>query len=134
MSANLDLVRSIYADWERGDFSQTEWAHRDVELVWADGPSPTTWSGLRGAEAGWREFLGTWKDYRVHPEDYLAPDDERVLVLVRFTARGKVSGLEVGESHPKGANLFHIRDGLVRRLVLYWDRDRALADLGLEGG
>jgi hypothetical protein len=132
VSENLDLVRSIYADWERGDFSRTEWAHRDVQLVWADGPSPQIWSGLRGAEAGWREFLSTWQDYRVHPEDYLAPDDERVLVLVRFTARGKVSGLEVGESHATGANVFQIRDRLVTRLVLYWDRDRALADLGVE--
>jgi hypothetical protein len=125
-------VRSIYADWERGDFSRTEWAYRDLELVWADGSSPATWSGLRGAESGWREFLGTWQDYRVHPENYLAIDDEQVLVLVKFTARGKTSGVEVAESGARGANLFHIGDGLVRRLVLYWDRDRAFADLGLD--
>ena len=68
----------------------------------------------------------------MHAEDYLTADDERVLVLVRFTARGRASGVEVGESAAKGANLFHIRDGLVRRLVLYWDCDRALADLGIE--
>jgi hypothetical protein len=31
----------------------------------------------------------------------------------------------------KGANVFHLRAGNVTQRIIYFDRDRALADLGL---
>jgi ketosteroid isomerase-like protein len=52
-------------------------------------------------------------------------------VLVHSSGRGKTSGLEIGQMRTQGAALFHLSDGKVTRFVVYLDRDRAFADLGL---
>jgi hypothetical protein len=92
-SANVDLVRSIYAAWERGDFSESWWADPQIEFVIADGPSPGRWTGLVGMAQGAREFLSTCEDLRVEVEEYRELDAERVLVFGRNLGRGKASGL-----------------------------------------
>jgi ketosteroid isomerase-like protein len=134
VSANLDLVRSIYADWERGDYSHAgKWAHPEIEYLNADGPAPGTWTGAHGMAAGFRDWVNAWHGYYTEADEYRELDDERVLVLNHSGGRGRASGLDLGEMRAKGATLFHVRDGEVIRLVAYWDRDLALADLGLAG-
>jgi ketosteroid isomerase-like protein len=130
-SANMDLVRSIFADWEQGDFSSAEWADHAIEYVFADGPHPGTWTGLAGMSRANRDFLSAWDGWRIEADEYRELDAERVLVLAHMTGRGKTSGLELTQMGALGANLFHLRDGRVIRLVLYWDRERMLSDLGL---
>jgi ketosteroid isomerase-like protein len=129
VSANLDLVRSIYAGWARGDFSSAAWADPDIEFGYADGPEPGRWRGVEAMSARYTEWLRGWNDFRAHPERYLVVDERRILVFVHNTARGRTSGVEL-EQHSV-ANLFEIRDDRVTRLVLYWDREHALADTGL---
>jgi ketosteroid isomerase-like protein len=130
-SANTDLVRSIYAAWERGDFDSTEWAHPEIDYVRADGPEPGTWSGLAGMAEAVRAYAGAWADVRLLMDECRVLDGERVLVLYHYSGQGKGSGLELGQVRTQAAHVFHIRDGRVVKLVIYFDRDRALADLGL---
>src|SRR5262245_16554196 len=132
MSANLDLVRSIYADWERGDFSHGEWADPEIEFVAADGPSPGTWTGLPEMAEAMGEYVSAFDGLTVEGEDYRELDEERVLVLFRRFGRGKASGLDFSQVRSRGATLLEIHEGKVTKCVAYWDRDRALADLGLE--
>ena len=78
MSENLDLVRSIFADWERGDFSSAEWADSEIEWVAPDGPSPGRLLGVAAMTASWRGVLSAFRDFR--PEAFF-----------RFILRCKVS-------------------------------------------
>jgi len=62
---NVELVRSIHAAWERGDFSSAEWAHLEIEYVIADGPMPGSWTGLTDMAEGTRDYLSVWREYRI---------------------------------------------------------------------
>ena len=135
VSANLDLVRSIYTAWERGDMSSYRWADPEIECVIADGPAPGEWRGPNAMWEAWRDFFSVWEDWRTAADEYRELNGERVLVLESRRARAKGSGLRIGqmsgESDSKGASVFHIRDGKVTKFVTYFDRERALDDLGL---
>jgi ketosteroid isomerase-like protein len=130
-SANLDLVRSIYAAQEHGDFTSAEWAHPEIDYEIADGPSPGRWKGRAAMAETWREFLTAWDHLRIEVQEYRELDDERVFVLTRSSARGKASGLELPPAWTNGAAIYQVRDGKVRRHVVYFDRENAIADLGL---
>ena len=128
---NVELVRSIYAEWERGDYSSAAWAVADIECVFSDGPSPRRSRGLAAMAEASRDYLSAFEEYHQEAKEFRALDSARVLVLVQRSGRGKRSGLELGQMQTQGAHVFHVRDGKVTSFVAYWDRDRALADLGL---
>jgi ketosteroid isomerase-like protein len=42
---NVEIARSIYAAWSRGDFSSLDWADPEIEYVIVDGPEPGSCRG-----------------------------------------------------------------------------------------
>jgi ketosteroid isomerase-like protein len=127
---NVELVRSIYAAWERGDFGETDWVDPEIDCRFVgDTPTAGTSKGLDGMATAWREWLSAWQDFHVEDAEYRELDEERVLVLARFAGRGKTSGLEIGQVWTRAASVFQIQNGKVTKLLLYTDHERALADL-----
>jgi ketosteroid isomerase-like protein len=133
-SANVDLVRSIFTDWERGNFfsrGSAEWAHPEIEFVIADGPEPGSSVGPVEVSETLRGYLTAWEDFRMLADEYRELDAERVLVLFRRSGRGQHSGVEVWQFGTQGAWVFHIRGGRITKVVGYFDWERAFGDLGL---
>jgi ketosteroid isomerase-like protein len=129
---NVEFIRSIYAAWERGDYSSTDWAHPEIEWEFAaDGPAPRGGTGLAGMANDWGAYISAFEEFRHKADEYLELDRERVLVLQHLSGHGKTSGLDLDQVPAQGAVLFHICDGKVTRLVGYFHRERALADFGL---
>jgi SnoaL-like domain len=122
--ADMDLVRSIYARWQNGDFSSAEWAHPDIEFTAPDG---TITHGLSAMTDAWREFLRAWSDFAAAPEEFEQSGAD-VLVSTRFTGQSAGAGFPLAEF--PGNALFTIREGLVIRLALIGRREDALAELG----
>jgi hypothetical protein len=78
-SANLELVRSIYAAWVRGDFSRADWADPQIEFAVVDVRNPATAPALQQWHSAYGAFLGLWEPgYHVRADEYRELDDKRV--------------------------------------------------------
>ena len=127
-SSNLELVRSIYQDWERGEFGSAQWADPKIEMLSISFQHPGSATGFEQIERFWSDRETALTDFRVRAEDVRELDQERVLALAEWSARGKASGIAI--TH-EGAHVFEIREGRVVKVVFYEERARAFDELGL---
>jgi ketosteroid isomerase-like protein len=131
VSEALELVRSIFEAWGRGDFSSVAWADPAIVLVIVGGPVPGHWQGLAAIGQVARAFLSPWEDLRIDADRYQLLSGEHVIGMTHTTVRDSAGG---AARRPVGVNpavLFQVKDDKVARLVVYWDGDRALSDIGL---
>ncbi len=67
---------------------------------------------------GFRSLVNASDALHTQADEYRELDDERVLVLVQRGGRGKTSGVDLRQMRSRGANLFHVCDGTVTKLVV----------------
>jgi hypothetical protein len=86
-SANVELVRSIFEAWERGDFSSVEWAHPEIECVSDEPPIPLNATGIAELGRVWGNWLHAWNGFHIDADGHREVDGERVLTLLRYGGR-----------------------------------------------
>jgi hypothetical protein len=52
-----------FADWERGDYSSTEWAHPEIEFVLVGELDAGSWTGVPKMGEARRRWLSSWEDF-----------------------------------------------------------------------
>ena len=127
MESPLDMLRSLYEEWSRGDYSREVFDSETVSrsFGWVDMDAD-----IRGADRireVMRDWMGAWEDPVVIETDEFVESGDRILVLIRWRGRGKGSGVEM---ESEGAHLWTFRDGRAARYDVYRDRDEARAALG----
>ena len=118
---NVELIRRVYEDWSRGDFSDTDPYDPEIEFEMVDWPHQTRVRGIAEMGRTWGATLNAFDHFRAMPMEYI-DCGRNVLVLNRIEASGKESGAEVSADT---ATLWTVDGGRVVRLALYWDTEKA---------
>ncbi len=127
--ANVEAVRPVYEEWGRGNWRpRFDFYAPDMEWGWSEEfPNRGVSSDPETKSRRLREWLSPWEEWRCAAEDFVAAG-EFVVVLTRYTGRGKGSGASVDS---QGAHLWTIRDGMAIRLEVFSSRSKALEAAGL---
>ena len=131
MSENVEIVRRLYEHWARGDYSAVDFFDPNVVYSRIGTETPGMegeWRGLEEMRAGTLEYFRAFSDLRNKVERIIDLGDDRVLVLSRQTARGKLSGAPFEHEL---ADLMTLEDGKIVGMAAYWSRAEALAAVGL---
>lgn len=128
--ANVEALRPVYEEWGRGNWRprfdvyapgmEWGWSEEFPELHGVFSDRATVSRRLRA-------WLSPWEDWRCAAEEFIAAG-EFVVVLTRYTGRGKESGVTVDT---QGAHLWTMHDGKAIRLEVFSGRAKPLELAGL---
>jgi hypothetical protein len=117
---NVEIVRAIFEAYAReGIGGGVEFM--DPEIVW-NAADEAPQQGVDAAVAYMERWETEWDDLTTTPEEFIDAGD-RVFVAVRFSGRGKSSGIEVDALLYE---IYSLRDGKLVRMDEFTDRSQAL--------
>ncbi len=126
---NVEILRRAYEALGRRDLDLVlELCDPEIEYELPDGGiNAGTFRGRAGLKSLLEGYIDAFDDFRAEPERVLEADD-RVVVFLRLSGRGRTSGLAV-DLHP--AHVWTMHDGKGVRIAVYPRGEGALEAAGL---
>ena len=121
---NVDLVRRINDIWAREE-SARDLIAEDVEYV---NPSYAVEPGIRRGRRSFSVVRDTYEDFHVRVERFVDAGGDDVVVLARYTASGRGSGVPLEGEH---GYVWTVRDGQAVRFRWFQSHREALEAAGL---
>jgi ketosteroid isomerase-like protein len=121
---NVDLIRRIYAAWDRQE-SAREFIDEAVEYI---NPPYAVERGTRHGRRSFSAVRDTYDQFDVRIDEFIDAGED-VVVLARYEARGRGSGVEVEGEH---GYVWTVRDGKAVRFKWFQHHAEALEAAGLE--
>jgi ketosteroid isomerase-like protein len=128
----IELVESAFDAWNRGDIDAFA-DHVAEDVAWLEvsgrpeGSVDSERYGRDRLRESLRSLFDAWESYHLEAERIHDLGD-RVVAIVRESARGRASGLQI---HGRWGYVLTLADGLIVRVEAYRNADRALQVTGL---
>jgi ketosteroid isomerase-like protein len=130
--ANVEVVRRLNDVFNERSFAENA-DLLDPDIVWDMSRVQVPDGAALTGRLGLLEFLDAWRESFASERidaDEIVDGGDQVLVTVRHSGRGKVSGIEVDQRY---AMVWTLSDGRAVRMEMYLTRDEALEAMGLGG-
>jgi len=130
---HVDFIRAGLEAWNRRDLDLAlAGLHPEVEwrLPGAEGAGldlDQTYRGPEGVKRFWELFWEAWEWISLEPEEFIDLGEDRLLVVGRFHARGRGSGVEIEQTF---AHLYEFRDEQIIGFDAHWSKAGALEAVG----
>jgi ketosteroid isomerase-like protein len=128
---NVEIVRRAFDLFNRGDFDMLAFEFYDPQVEWQtsrEDPDAATHRGREAVRRYFDQWVESFEGLHADVEEYIDASDDRVFTWVRWTGRGRESGID---TEWWIAIVSTLRGGSILTVEEYFDRAEGLQAAGL---